>query len=228
MKGTAGCAKLQVPGGYDMRVYKALFLLILAVCYSSALSAENTWSYSFGLSGTDYVWVESGSDLMWREHLPGLEIRGSAIIKPTGFYYGNFLNVSVPFAVSMYDEILDTSETFDSVHNLYLSSGLTFGYRWELKRRGNAFFTGVGPAAMMLADFDSHIWLSGGLAFEFGMESLGNSGIRFSFTCRGITGLGSTLVDLETADIHGEGFYDAPIPRAVSLILGISWTAVRK
>ena len=205
---------------------RILLSLLLSLSFTAAVSADNLWSYSLGLAGTDYFWVDDSGVSVWQEQLLGGELRGSAVIKPTGLYFANFVNVSVPTYLYHQDLVTGTITTYYSGHDLYSSLGLTFGYRTDLRRLG-AFFVGVGPTATAIADFDSHVWLSGGISVEFGLEFIKRKGIGFGFTSRATMPLAAMLIDLEEFDAAGAGYYSAPEPTSITIVFGISWASVR-
>jgi len=161
----------------NFRVY---FLIVICLLFSTTLFAENPWSYSLGLSGLNYDWIDDESGNLIQEKMVGLELRGASIRKPTGFYYGSYISIARPLILWEHDELSDELMMGSSRYDMYLSFGLPLGYRWKMRGIPSAFYLGIGPAFQGMFDFDSYLWGSGGLFCEFGFETLKTKGISFS------------------------------------------------
>ena len=188
--------------------------------FAVSLSAENPWSYSLGFTGLDLNWTDDDSGLQLQEQMVGLDIRGSAIGKPTGFYYGSFISVARPFVYWVYDDLNGEVSKGNPRYDMYLSFGLPFGYRWQMSRISSAFYLGLGPSFQSLFDFDSHLWGSGGIFWEFGFETLKEKGLSFSVGGRVIMSLGSFITD-------GSHTVEALDATASAFFIGISWRGNR-
>ncbi len=195
-------------------------ILILCLFLPGALYAGTLWSYSLGVSGLDYTWVDEDTGNYMQEQMAGLEIRGSAILKSTGFYYGTFLNFAVPLLNWEQDLINETLTMDYSGYNFYISFGIPFGYRWKLPRSETAVYLGLGPSMQGLFDFDSHVWGSGGIFWEFGVETLSSKGVDLSVGARMIVGWGSFATD-------GSLVAERPLVTTSVFFIGISWTGTR-
>ncbi len=203
----------------NMKLHSLVIFLLIA-SLSGKLYAENPWTYSLGISGVDYNWVDEASGNLIQEQMVGLDIRGSSIRNLTGFYYGSYISIARPMVSWNYEEMSDTVTMDYSRYDMYLSFGIPFGYRWQMPGISSAFYLGIGPSFQGLFDFDSHLWGSGGLFWEFGFETLKIKGVSFSVGGRVIMSLGSFVTDgssiAEAVDATGSAFF-----------IGMSWTGNR-
>ncbi len=200
----------------------SFFLIVLLFSlFSLSLYAENPWTYSLGISGLDYNWIDENSGNLIQEQMVGLDIRGASIRNLTGFYYGSYISIARPMVYWSYEEMSDTATMDYSSYDMYMSFGIPFGYRWQMPRISSAIYLGIGPSFQSLFDFDSHLWGSGGLFWEFGFETLKSKGVSFSVGGRVIMSLGSFVTDgsysAEAIDATGSAFF-----------IGISWTGNRR
>jgi len=202
-----------------MRVKPAVVFLILTIS-SVSLSAENPWSYSLGIAGMDLNWTDEVTGNPVQEQIFSLDVRGSSIGNPTGFYYGSFLSIGRPVVHWVYDDLSDAVIMDSSRYDMYFAFGLPFGYRWQMSRLTDAFYLGLGPSFQGLVDFDSHLWGSGGIFWEFGFETLKTKGVSFSVGGRVIIPIASFVTD---------GSYTAEaVDRVASvLFIGMSWRGNR-
>ena len=194
--------------------------IILNILSTGALHAGIPWTYSLGVSGLDYIWLDEDTGNHIQEQMVGLDIRGSAILKPMGFYYGTFLSFAWPLLNREYDLVNETSTENSSGYDLYMSFGIPFGYRWQLPRSYTAIYLGLGPSMQGLFDFDSHFWGSGGLFWEFGVETLSSEGVEISMGARMIMGWGSFATD-------GSRVVERPLATTSIFFIGLSWTGTR-
>lgn len=197
-----------------------LLSIILNILSTGVLHAETLWTYSLGVSGLDYTWLDEDTGNYMQEQMVGLDIRGSAILKPMGFYYGTFLSFARPLLNREYDLVDETSTENSSGYDLYMSFGIPFGYRWQLPRSYTAVYLGLGPSMQGLFDFDSHFWGSGGLFWEFGVETLSSEGVEISMGARMIMGWESFVTD-------GSRVAERPSATTSIFFIGLSWTGTR-
>jgi len=202
-----------------MRLKPSVVFLIFTF-FSVPLSAENPWSYSLGVSGLDLTWTDEDTGTLVQEQVFGLDIRGSSIGTPTGFYYGSYISIGRPVVHWVYDDSSDTVTMDSSRYDMYFSFGLPFGYRWQMSRLSSYFYLGLGPSFQGLVDFDNHLWGSGNIFWEFGFETLKTKGVAFSMGGRVIIPITSFVSD---------GSYTAEAAdRAASVFfLGMSWRGQR-
>lgn len=199
------------------RIFAATIFLMLM---SAFLYSEAPWSYSVAASGHDYTWVDEDSGLYTQEQMVGLDIRGSAILNPTGFYYGTFLSFARPLIGWESEMDGEIATSIYSGYDLYAAFGFPFGFRRALPRPGTGVYIGFGPAMQALIDFDSHVWGSAGLFWEFGLEALSTRGVKLSLGARMILGWASFSTD-------GHDFTERPDVTTSTLYLGLSWRGTR-
>lgn len=199
---------------------RGFIMIILLTTAAFSLSAETTWSYSMGVSGIDYSWTDENSGNILQVQMVGLDIRGSAIVKPVGFYYGTYLSFAIPVLMWEYDPLDDTAYSVDSSYDLYISAGVPFGYRWVLPKGRSGAYVGAGPSFQALFEFQNQMRGSGGLFFEFGIESLREKGVGVSFGTRLMMAWGSFSTD-------GYTYAEQPMVTTSSLFLGLSWKGTR-
>lgn len=202
-----------------MKLQRVITLLLFVVVAVS-LPAETPWSYSLAVSSIDYSWTDEATGNILQEQMIGLEIRGSEIVTPWGFYFGTYLSFAVPTFGWEIDTFDETVAYADSNYDFYTSFGIPFGYRWVLPRGRTGAYLGAGPSFQALFDFQDHLNGSGGLFLEFGIESLRSKGVGVSFGTRLIMGWGSFSTD-------GNSYTEEPVVTTTSIFLGLSWTGTR-
>ena len=206
------------------RVSRYLLTAIL-VLSSANLFADNLWSYTLGFTGNDMAVSGVTPETYYLQQMLGFDLRGSAVLESSSFYYGTFINVSFPVTLEEIDPYLETVEYLTPNHNLVVITGIPFGFRASLNMGQGGFYTGVGPGVMVSADYDDHLWISGLIALEMGIEHIGRQGVGFGFGIRAYAGLASIHADLQNLDQFS--YESAPDPMVLSLVMGISWTAIR-
>lgn len=202
-----------------MKPHVCTIFILLILCTGS-LVAETPWSYSVGVSSIDYTWADENSVNAFQEQMVGLEIRGSAIVEHTGFYYGTYLSFALPVFGWEIDHLNEISYVNESIYDFYTSFGIPFGYRWAFPRGRSGVYLGAGPSFQALFKFQDYMWGSGGLFFEFGFESLRSKGVSLSFGTRLIMAWGSFATD-------GYRYAELPTVTTTSIFLGLSWKGTR-
>ena len=203
---------------------RPLFFLTLFVLSVAAASAA-PWSYSLGVSVQDITWEDEdagGERVFVQEQAAGLDVRGSAILPNTDFYYGTFINLSAPFV-----RVVDHPEAEDldyssPTYNLSAAVGIPLGWRWRIADERMGLYVGAGPAFQMLFDFDDHWQGSGGLVLEFGLETLKTEGVGISVGTRAILPFGAFSVAAGRDEVA-----DPVLPVGATFHVGISWTGER-
>ncbi len=195
-------------------------ILILCLFLPVSLFAENPWTYSLGVSGIDYTWIDKDSGVILQEQMIGLDIRGASMMNLTGFYYGSFISIARPMIYWEYDNLNETSSMDYSRYDLYVAFGIPFGYRWQLPRSFNAVYLGVGPSMQSLFDFDNHLWGTGGIFWEFGFETLSTKKITLSIGGRMLIPIGSFITD-------GSSVAEGIDATSSVFFIGLSWTGNR-
>lgn len=203
-----------------MKIHGFIIFILIAV-FAASLPAETPWSYSMNASFLDYSWTDDASGNIIQEQMLGLDIRGSAIVKPTGFYYGTYLSFAYPISTWEYDADNETESSDDSSYDLYISAGVPFGYRWAMPNGRSGAYLGGGPAFQTLFKFQDHMNGSGGLFLEFGIESLRDKGVGFSFGTRLVMAWGAFSTD-------GYTYSERPMVTTSSFFLGLSWKGTRR
>ena len=206
------------------RLSRKLPVLVLLFTAAS-LFAENRWSYTLGLTGNELAVSSGSADTYYLQQMVGVDLRGAALLETSGFYYGTFISASFPVLLEEINPYLETTEYLTPEHDFILFTGIPFGFRSSLNTGSTGFYTGFGPAMMMSVDLDEHLWISGMVTLEMGIEHTGRKGVGFGFGLRGSLGLASILVDTRKPD--QPEYRAAPDPMVLSLVMGISWTAVR-
>lgn len=202
-----------------------ILLTIMLLQTSVHLSADNLWSYTLGFTGSDMAVSGVSSDTYYVQQMIGVDLRGSAVLESSGFYYGTFISVSFPVSLEEINPYLETIEYLTPNHNLVAIAGVPFGFRAPLYMEEGGFYTGFGPGVMVSADYDDHLWVSGLIALEMGMEHIARKGVSLGFGLRAYVGLSSILVNLKNFDQFE--YSSAPDPMVLSLVMGISWTSIR-
>lgn len=195
-------------------------LTLLFVSSGTALFAAAPWAYSVGFSGLDLSWEGENEDILIQEQVLGLDFRGSAILPRSGFYYGSFINFSLPLMRVVDDPLAEETVVGDSEYDFYTAFGIPFGYRWNIASGRMGVYLGAGPAMQLMIDFDHHVWGSGGMALEIGIETLKGKGVGISVGSRFLMSFGAFTV-------AGQDVVDAAIPLSTMFHIGISWTGER-
>ncbi len=199
---------------------RGFLLLIILLSFSGVLYAETPWSYTLAVSGQDYTWTDEHSGTLIQEQMIGLEIRGSAILNPMGFYYGTYLSFGMPLVSWEYNPVDEVSTYSDSAYDFYASFGIPFGYRWVLPRSLTGVYLGLGPSFQTLFKFNDHIWGSGGVFWEFGIETIKTKGVKFSMGTRMVMAWGSFATD-------GSVITRQPSVTTTTFFMGLSWRGTR-
>jgi len=169
----------------------------------------------------DCYWMDEESGILIQEQMAGVDIRGASIRSFTGFYYGTYISIGRPMFRWIYNELDDTVQMSSSQFDMYASFGIPFGYRWQFPGRSTAFYLGAGPSFLGLFDFGSHMWGSGGIFCEFGLETLKTEGIAVSIGGRVVIPLGSFITD-------GTYISEAMDGTSSAFTIGMSWTGNRR